>query len=129
MNILDENILESQRQLLIKWRVRFRQIGYDTGRKGMDDDEIIPFLFTLRQPTLFTMDADFFKSGLCHARYGLAYLDVNDLEAAAFIRRLLRHRQFDTHAKRMGVVLRISYAGVDAWRSRAEEQERFDWEH
>lgn len=43
MNILDENVLESQRQLLIKWRVPFRQIGYEVGRKGMDDEQIIPF--------------------------------------------------------------------------------------
>jgi len=27
MNILDENVLESQRQLLQKWRVPFRQVG------------------------------------------------------------------------------------------------------
>ena len=43
MNILDENILEDQRQLLLNWRVPFRQISYEVGRKGMKDDEIIPF--------------------------------------------------------------------------------------
>jgi hypothetical protein len=41
MNILDENVLESQRQLLQKWRVPFRQIGYEVGRKGMKDDVIV----------------------------------------------------------------------------------------
>jgi len=53
MNILDENILESQRQLLIRWRIPFRQIGYEIGQKGMDDEEILPLLLTLRQPTFF----------------------------------------------------------------------------
>ncbi len=37
MNILDENVLESQRQLLQKWRVPFRQIGYEVGQKGMTE--------------------------------------------------------------------------------------------
>ncbi len=127
MNILDENVLESQRQLLRKWHVPFRQIGYGLGRKGMDDDQIIPFLLTLRQPTFFTLDSDFFKHSLCHPRYGLVYLDVDELEAAAFIRRLLHHRWFDTHAKRMGVVLRVSHATIDLWRLRVEQEERFDW--
>lgn len=40
MIILDENFPESQRQLLRGWRVPLRQIGYEVGRKGMQDDEI-----------------------------------------------------------------------------------------
>ena len=41
MNILDENIPESQRTLLRSRRIAVRQIGHDLGRKGMKDDEII----------------------------------------------------------------------------------------
>jgi hypothetical protein len=37
MNILDEQILETQRQLLRSWRIPVRQIGYDIGRKGLKD--------------------------------------------------------------------------------------------
>ncbi len=33
MNILDEQILENQRQLLRSWRIPVRQIGYDIGRR------------------------------------------------------------------------------------------------
>ena len=36
MNILDEQIPESQRQLLSSWRVLIRQIGHDTGQKGLN---------------------------------------------------------------------------------------------
>ena len=36
MNILDEQIPESQRQLLRSWRVPIRQIGHDTGQKGLN---------------------------------------------------------------------------------------------
>ena len=41
MNILDENIPESQRQLLRSWRIRVRQIGHEIGSPGMKDEEII----------------------------------------------------------------------------------------
>ena len=70
MNVLDENMLESQRELLLKWHVPFRQIGYEIGRKGMKDEPIIRLLHNLRQPTLFTLDGDFYKRNLCHVIIG-----------------------------------------------------------
>jgi hypothetical protein len=42
MNILDENIIASQRQRLRSWRVRVRQIGVDIAGKGRQDEEILP---------------------------------------------------------------------------------------
>ena len=44
MIVIDENFPESQRQLLRGWRIPIRQIGYEVGRKGMKDDEIIALL-------------------------------------------------------------------------------------
>ena len=79
MNILDENILESQRQLLLSWRIRVRQIDEDIGRKGMKDDEIIPFLHGQRRPTFFTRDLGFYERRLCHPRYCLVCLAVDRL--------------------------------------------------
>ena len=37
MIILDENIVASQRVQLRTWRIRFMQIGKETGRQGMKD--------------------------------------------------------------------------------------------
>jgi hypothetical protein len=54
MNVLDENISISQRNVLKTWHIPARHIGYDIGRKGMKDDEIIPLLLTLTRPTFFT---------------------------------------------------------------------------
>ena len=71
MNILDEQILENQRQLLRSWRIPVRQIGYDIGRKGLQDKEIIPLLLHFRKSTFFTLDFDFFESRLCHAKYAI----------------------------------------------------------
>ena len=56
MIILDENFPESQRQLLRGWRIPIRQIGYEVGRCGMQDEEIIPFLLQRRRVTFFTLD-------------------------------------------------------------------------
>jgi hypothetical protein len=102
MNILDEQILENQRQLLRSLRISIRQIGYDIGRKGLKDNEIIPLLLKFRKSTFFTLDFDFFESHLCHAKYAIVCMDVRKHEAAVYIRRLLRHPDFDTAAKRMG---------------------------
>lgn len=127
MNILDENVLEDQRQLLLKWRVPLRQIGYEAGWKGMQDEEIIPFLLGLRRPTFFTLDRDFYQRDLCHARYSLVYLDVKQSEAAIFVRRVLHHPNLDTQAKRMGLVVRASHMRIAAWRLHAEEEVYLDW--
>ncbi|MBI4531483.1 MAG: hypothetical protein HY709_08150 [Candidatus Latescibacteria bacterium] len=97
------------------------------GGRGCKDDEILPFLFTLRQPTLFTGDRHFYRRSLRHARYGLVYLDVGQWEAALFVRRLLRHREVDTHAKRMGAVIRASHTGLAVWRLHAEREVHVAW--
>jgi hypothetical protein len=57
----------------------------------------------------------------------LVYLDVEQSEAATFTRRLLHHPEFDTQAKRMGNVIRVSHIGLAAWRLRAEREVYFDW--
>ncbi len=127
MIILDEHFPESQRQLLRGWRVLLRQIGYEVGRKGMQDDEILPFLRYRRRTTFFTLDQGFYRRQLCHVRYCLVCVDVGQYAAAVFVRRLLRHRQFDTEAKRLATVIRLSQRGLAVWRLHAEEEIHVDW--
>ena len=127
MNVLDENIIKDQRQLLRSWRIPVRQIGYNIGRRGLQDEEIIPFLLRLHRPTLFTRDLGFYQRGLCHQQYCLVCLAVEKYEAAIFIRRVLRHRAFDTQAKRLGTVIRTSHTGLTVWRLHAEAETFFRW--
>lgn len=127
MNILDENIPKNQRQLLESWRIRIRQIGFNIGQRGMQDEEIIPFLLQQRRPTFFTRDEGFYERSLRHARYSLVYLAVEKYEAAIFVRRLLRHPELDTQAKRMGTVVRVSSVGIVFWRRHAEREIRVGW--
>jgi hypothetical protein len=128
VNILDENIIDSQRRLLNSWRIPVRQIGYEIGQKGMKDREIIPFLHQLNQPTFFTRDDDFYERRLCHAGYCLVYLDVRKEEAAVFVRRVLRLTAFKTKAKRMGKVIRASHVGLALWKLNAGKEEYLDWD-
>jgi hypothetical protein len=127
VNILDENIPKNQRELLTSWHVAIRQIGYDVGRKGIQDDEIIPLLHQLRRPSFFTRDSDFFDRRLCHQRYCLVYMDVDKYEAALFVRRVLRHPEFDTQVKRMGAVIRVSHRGLAVYRLRTGGLVFLDW--
>lgn len=127
MNILDENILSDQRRLLKSWRIAVHQIGYDLGRKGMQDDAIVPLLHQLKSPTFFTRDGDFYDRTLCHAHYCLVQLKVEKYEVANFIRRLLRQPQFNTYAKRKGTVIRVSHGGILLWNLHAEAERWIEW--
>jgi hypothetical protein len=127
MNVLDENITVVERERLRHWNIPVRHIGYDIGRKGMDDEIIIPFLLTLRRPTFFTEDWDYFSPRLCHAKYCLVHLDVKRDDMAFFARRLLRHPEFSTQAKRMGKVIRASQTGLMVWQRNAKNAVRVRW--
>jgi hypothetical protein len=128
MNILDENIPESQRALLRSRRVALRQIGQDLGRKGMKDDEIIPLLHQMDRPTFFTLDGDFYDRRLCHEGYCLVHLDVEEEMVADYVRRLLRHRELNTKAKRMGRVIRVFPTGLALWRIHQEQESHLSWQ-
>ena len=127
MNILDEQVMESQRQLLRSWRIPIRQIGHDIGRKGMKDQEIIPFLLQLPRPTFFTLDFDFSKRELCHRNYAIVCMEVRKHEAAVFVRRLLRHPEFNTIVKRLGKVVCLSHIDISVWSLHVEQQRHVQW--
>jgi hypothetical protein len=93
----------------------------------MQDEEIMPFLHRLRQPTFFTRDLDFNAPSLCHRRYCLVYMAVKKDEVALFVRRFLRHGEFEAAAKRMGAVIRVSHVGLAVWRLHAEQETHFAW--
>jgi hypothetical protein len=127
MNVLDENIPEDQRQLLRGWRIRARQIGHEVGRSGMQDGEIIPLLHRIESSTFFTRDLGFYRHLLCHTHYCIVCLAVSPYEAACFIRRFLRHPQFQTQANRLGKVIRSGHTGITFWRLQSDEEEKTGW--
>jgi len=127
MIILDENVVQPQQRILRKRHIRFRLLGQEIGRRGMDDDQIIPLLHKLNQPTFSTFDEDFYDRRLCHKGYCLVHLDVEEELAADHICRLLRHRALNSKAKRMGTVIRIRTTGLAIWRSGEENELHLLW--
>ncbi len=123
MNILDENIMESQVQLLRSWRIKSHRIGHEIGLLGMNDEAILPLLHQLRSTTFFTRDLGFFKSNFCHPNYCIVSLTIGQNEVASFIRRFLKHPAFNTNRKRKGKVVQVSHIGMRIWQLHAEKEE------
>jgi hypothetical protein len=127
MIVLDENVPESQRALLRSSRVALRQVGHDIALKGMKDDQIISLLHRLDRPTFFSLDGDFYERRLCHKRYCLVHLDIDDEQTADYVRRLLRHHELNTKAKRLGRVIRVLPTGLTFWRVHQEHEGQLPW--
>ena len=127
MNVLDENILESQRQLLRSWGIPIRQIGVEVGRKGTADEDLLPLLLTLPSPTFFTRDLGFDEPDFAHARYCLVVLAVGQYEVAHFVRRLLRCQAFSSAKRRMGAIIRIMPSGLKVLKLHKEREIRLSW--
>lgn len=127
MLVLDENLPASQQHLLRKWRIGFRAVGPDVAAAGTKDENLIPVLHRLPQPTFFTLDGHFYRQDWAHSGYCLVWLDVRHREAAEFIRRFLQHPAFNSPAKRMGVVPRVHAGGINLWRVRRRSTESLPW--
>jgi len=127
MLVLDENLPAGQRLLLRRQRIHFRFVGEDLATSGADDENLLPILHRLPQPTFFTLDSDFFRQDWTHPNYCLAWLDVRRAEAAEFIRGFLRHASFNTQARRMGTVVRVHSGGVVCWRAKLRSPQSFAW--
>src|SRR5262249_35093939 len=114
--------------LLKRRQLPFRQIGREIARKGIKDEQIIPFLLTLKRPTLFTHDKGFFDRRHTHERYCLVWLDVSDVETAIYVERFLRQPRFDTQAKRMGTVARAHVEGIHFWQRNHATLQSVRWD-
>ena len=127
MTILDENIPKSQRELLERWRINIKQVGVNIGRKGLLDEEIIRLLQHRKHPTFVTRDRDFYDRALCHLKYCLLHLAVEKSEAALFLRRVLRHPDFRSQARRMGKVMSVSHSGIRCWQRNKSSEQHIEW--
>ena len=61
--LLDHNIPQSEVQLLRRWRIHCRQVGYEVGRPEWDDfQEIFRYLQRARRITFLQGTSDFFDA-------------------------------------------------------------------
>ena len=128
MIILDHNIPEDQARRLRRYRVHFRQIGFDVGRPEWDDQqEILRYLHASKQLTFLTRDIGFYRYRLCHKSYCLVVLTVPVRETADYARKLLHHSQFRTRVLRNGKVLLISTKRIAFWEVGRPRQSVSQW--
>ena len=100
----------------------------ETGRQGMKElNEIIPLLHRLRRPTFFTHDLGFFDHALCHKGYTLICLDVRAKETAVYIRRCLRHPEFQAEKQRLGKVILARQRNLSFWEIGKPRLQRLGW--
>jgi len=113
--------------LLREWRIRFRVIGVDLGRSGTADENLIPLFRKLSGPTFFSLDKLFSRPLWLDSRYCLVWLDIRRGEVALFMKRFLRHREFNTKSKRMGKIARVHPDGIHFWTTGERKQYFLDW--
>jgi len=127
MIILDENVVNSQRKTLLRKRYHVRQIGYELGRKGMSDRDILPLLRTLHRPTLLTSDDDSYVRDLCDTRYSLIVLGIEEQAFAEYSIRVLRHPSFAKWRLRMGKTLSVTRGAIRFWQHKSHRETRLPW--
>ena len=127
MLVLDENLPDAQRLQLRSWRIPFRVIGVDLATEGTPDENVLSLLHHLPQPTFFSLDRDYYRPAWRHSGYGLVWLEVRARQSAEYIRRFLRHAEFDAQAARLGIVARVQADGILVWRLRRSEPEWTPW--
>jgi hypothetical protein len=125
--ILDENFRQEQQAVLHAWGIRARKVGIDVAAFGTADADLIPVLRRQPSPTFFTHDEDFWKQSLQHPEYCLVWLDVADSVGALYVRRYLRHVDFDTTTKRLGRVVRVNAKEVTFYDSRHGKPKHVGW--
>ena len=118
-NILDANIDAPEAEQL-RHRLKAKKIGLRFLPAHASDEQIIGLLRRLKTPTFITQDCkDFYMSRRCELplrpsaslrdkKYCMICLDVPDDLIAITARKIYRHPQFNTAAKRMGKVIRVT---------------------
>jgi hypothetical protein len=128
VNVIDENIVFSQRQRLTELKIRYKQIGFEIGRLGMKDrNDVIPLLHRLRDVTFFTRDHDYYHPALRHSAYCLVHLEVPPDQAAEYVRRFLGRSPFRTRKERMGKVVRVPPSKLSYWQIGSVKERTLSW--
>jgi hypothetical protein len=124
--VLDELFEDEALHQLHEWHISADKVGQGFGEVGWDDDRLRVELHG-SQKTFHTLDAGFYRPHHRHGDYCLVYYDVAFKEAPAFIRRFLRHPAFNTHAKRLDKVIKVTTARIYFWEIGGEREQTVEW--
>jgi hypothetical protein len=127
-HILDELVRAETRDELRRKRISAVQVGKGWGQSGWDDEEqLLPHLRGSRC-TFHTQDEGFFKRRHRHRTYCIVcYVNITPERLSSWIVRFLRHREFNTHAKRLGRVIKVTPERIEYWEMGHEEKSLVEW--
>ncbi len=112
--VLDELFDESVYEQLKARRIAIDKLGAGFGKTGWPDEHILQALHGSGK-TFHTRDHGFYRRSRAHSSYCIVYYDVPLVEMAAYVRRFLRHPQLNTHAKRLGKVIKVTTRRIEFW--------------
>jgi hypothetical protein len=114
-HLLDEHVIARHAEEIRKKIPSVAQIGIDWGETGWDDiEQIIPHLHHSKA-TFHTLDEDFFKQRFLHADYCIILYEVSLSDLVGCVVNLLRHPIFNTHANRLGKIIKVNLHYITYW--------------
>jgi len=114
-HILDEQVSAKHAEQIRRKLSSVVQLGVDWGVRGWDDvEQVIPHLQSSKA-TFHTLDDGFFKRRFLHAGYCIVYYEVPHVDLVRWMTRWLRHPGFNTHAKRLGKVVKVQQNRITYW--------------
>lgn len=114
---------------LKKW-IRARRLHDVRPSVQILDDRVPELLRTLKQQTFVTIDQGFWKSRLCDPGYCILFFALQDPEQKwipKLLRAVLRLPPFNTRARHMGKVVRVSTRMIEYWEFGKPTLRRISW--
>ena len=129
--VVDEHLRYDRVTEPLQRFVTAQQIGAELSHaKGLSDEQIIPFLRSLKRRTFITIDAWFYKSRLCDNAYCLIYFRLTMEQQAqipSLLRRLFKIEGFRTVKERMGKVVHIGHEAIRYYQRGLPGEQRLNW--
>lgn len=125
-HVLDELFDESIHEQLKARRIAVDRIGAGFGKTGWLDEHILQALHG-SEKTFHTRDHGFYRRSAAHSSYCIVYYEAPIAEMAVYIRRFLRHPQFNTHAKRLGKVIKVTSQRIEFWQQGRSAKSVMRW--
>ena len=125
-HVLDADVRQQDYQALRR-RFSMVKVGDGFGYSSMSDGDIRRELHHSKQ-TFHTQDRRFCHPRHRHPTYCLVFYDVADPDFVSCVQRFLRHPRFNTRAKRMGKVVRVTLEHIEVWELHRENREIVEWD-
>jgi len=129
--VVDEHLRYDRVTEPLRRFVTSQQIGVELSQaKGLSDEQIIPFLRSLKRRTFITIDDWFYKARLCDNAYCLIYFHLTMEQQAQIpflLRRLFKIAGFRTVRERMGKVVRVGHEMIRYYQRNLPGEQTVAW--